>query len=87
MTEDEPTPVMSGESQHVSIDGLPFCIEINRRKQDKTWTLHVVDHEGSSQVWDDKFASGKDAPDTAIQAIAPEGAFLHSDNVIPLCNN
>jgi len=84
MIEDEPNLVTSGKSQHVIIDGCPFSIEIYRLEQDKTWTLEVVDHEGTSHVWDDQFASDKDARNTAIQAIEAEGAvaFMRGDNVI-----
>ena len=85
MIEDEPNLVTSGKSQHVIIDGFAFSIEIYRLDQDKTWTLEVVDHEGTSHVWDDQFASDKDARNTAIQAIEAEGAiaFMRGDNVIP----
>lgn len=85
MIEDEPNLVTSAKSQHITIDGFPFSIEIYRVEQDKTWTLEVVDHEGTSYVWDDQFASDKDARNTAIQAIEAEGAiaFMRGDNVIP----
>lgn len=85
MIEDEPDLITSGKSRHVIIDGLPFSIEIYRLEQDKTWTLEVVDHEGTSHVWDDQFATEKEARNTAIQAIEAEGAiaFMRGDNVIP----
>ena len=89
MIDDEPNLVTSGKSQHVIIDGFPFSIEIYRLEQDKTWTLEVVDHEGTSHVWDDQFASDKDARNTAIQTIEAEGAiaFMRGDNVIPFRKN
>ena len=91
MIEDEPNLVTSGKSQHVIIDGFPFSIEIYRLEQEKTWTLEVVDHEGTSHchVWDDQFASDKDARNTAIQAIEAAGAvaFMRGDNVIPFRKN
>lgn len=85
MIEYEPNLVTSGKSQRVIIDGFPFSIEIYRLDQDKTWILEVVDHEGTSHVWDDQFASDVDARSTAIQAIEAEGAiaFMRGDNVIP----
>lgn len=85
MVEDEPNLITSGKSQHVLIDGLKFSIEIFRLEQDKTWTLEVVDHEGTSHVWDEQFSSDKDARNTALQAIEAEGAvaFMRGDNVIP----
>lgn len=83
--DDEPNMVNSGKSQRVIVDGLPFSIEIYRLETDKTWTLEVVDHEGTSHVWDDLSASDKDARNTAIEAIQSEGAlaFMRGDNVIP----
>ena len=89
MNDDEPNLLTSSKSQHVIIDGFPFSIEIYRLEQDKTWTLEVVDHEGTSHVWDDQFASDKDARNTAIQAIEAEGAiaFMRGDNVVPFRMN
>lgn len=83
--DDEPNMVNSGKSQRVIIDGLPFSIEIYRLQTDKNWTLEVVDHEGTSHVWDDPFESDKDARNTALEAIQSEGAlaFMRGNNVIP----
>lgn len=85
MIENEPNLVNSGKSQKVVIDGYPFSIEIFRLEQDKTWTLEVVDHEGTSHVWDDQFTSDEDARNTALQALEAEGpiAFMRGGNVIP----
>ena len=49
----------------------------------------MVDHEGTSHVWDDQFVSDKDARNTAIQAIEAEGAiaFMRGNNVIPFRKN
>lgn len=83
--DDEPNIVTSGKSQSVMIDGLRFQIEIYRLEADSTWTLEVVDQENTSHVWDEPFASDKDARDEAIKAIKSEGAvaFMRGDNVIP----
>lgn len=82
---DEPNLLTSGKSQRVVVDGYLFSIEIYRLESDKTWTLEVVDHEGTSHVWDDQFQSDKDARDAALRAIESEGAiaFMCGDNVIP----
>ena len=83
--DDEPNIVTSGKRQSVMIDGLRFQIEIYRLETDSTWTLEVVDPENTSHVWDEPFASDKDARDEAIKAIKSEGAvaFMRGDNVIP----
>lgn len=84
MIDDEPNLVTSSKSQRVVVDGYPFSIEIRRLEADKNWTLEVVDHEGTSHVWDDQFRSDKDARDAAVQALESEGAiaFMRGDNVI-----
>lgn len=48
MIDDTPDIVHSGKSQRVVVDGLPFSIEIYRLASDTTWTLEVVDAEGTS---------------------------------------
>ena len=82
---DEPNLVTSGKSQCVIIDGYPFSIEICRMENDETWTLEVVDVDGTSHVWDDVFLSDKDARNAAIRALETEGAvaFMRGDNVVP----
>jgi len=81
----EPKRVEFSKSQQIVVDGYPFSSEIYRLEADKTWTLEIVDHEGTSLVWDDQFSSDKDTRTTSIQAIESEGtlAFMGGDNVIP----
>jgi hypothetical protein len=83
--EDEPNIVTSRKSQRVIIDGFPFSIDIYRLESEKAWTLEVVDHDGTSHVWDDQFLSDKDARNEALKAIEEEGAlaFMRGSNVIP----
>ncbi len=85
MVEDEPNLVSSSKCQEVTIDGYPFSIEIYRLEVGKTWAHEVVDHEGTSHVWDDQFKSENDALDEAIKDLNAEGAvaFIRGDNVIP----
>lgn len=86
MTDDQdPKLVTSDKSQRVLVDGYPFSIQIYRLETDKTWTLEVVDYEGTSHVWDEQFRSDKDARNAAIEALESEGAiaFMRGGNVIP----
>ena len=85
MTDDEPNLVTSGKSQRVVVDGYPFAIEIYRLQTDRTSTLEVVDHEGTSHVWDDQFRTDRDARNAAVEALEREGAiaFMRGNNVIP----
>lgn len=82
--DEEPNLVMSGKSKRVSIDGLVFNIEIFRLETDRNWSLEVVDQDGTSHVWDDKFASDTQAFSAAIAAIEKDGAltFMRGNNVI-----
>jgi hypothetical protein len=85
MTDDEPNLVTSSKSLRVIIECYPFSIDIYRLEADTTWTLEVVDQEGTSYVWDDQFRSDWDARDTAIRALETKGpiAFMRGDNVVP----
>lgn len=86
MTRDNtPNIVNSGKSVSFTVDGYSFSIEIYRLETDRAWTLEVVDHEGTSHVWDDQFSSDTDARSAAISAIESEGAvsFMRGSNVIP----
>ena len=85
MTDDEPNMITSSKSQRVAVDGYVFSIEIYRLETDSTWILEVVDHEGTSHVWEDQFSSDKDAQTAAVEALESEGAlaFMRGDNIVP----
>lgn len=85
MTEDEPNIVTSGKSQRFVIDGYRFSVEIYRLETDTTWILEVVDHEGTSHVWDEQFTSDTDARNAALTEIESLSAlaFMRGDNVVP----
>ncbi|WP_297781840.1 hypothetical protein [uncultured Roseovarius sp.] len=86
MKDSEPVIVTSDKSQRFLVDGYPFLIKIFRLETENVWTLEVVDSEGTSHVWDDTFATDKDARNAAIQVLESEGAvaFMHGYNVPPL---
>ena len=48
MMNDGPDVVISGKSQDVVVDGYRFSIQIYRLESDETWTLEVVDQDGTS---------------------------------------
>lgn len=81
----EPNLVNSSKSMRVAIDGYRLSIEIFRLEEEQDWTLEVVDPEGTSHVWDDRFVSDGDARDTALKEIEKNGplAFMRGDNVVP----
>jgi hypothetical protein len=85
MTDNDPNLVISSASQKVLVDGQPSSIEIFRLEHEELWTLEVIDRDGTSHVWDDRFASDMDARDRAIADLEAEGAagFMRGDNVVP----
>ena len=60
-------------------------VNICRLEKDKSWTLEVVNSEGTSIVWDDAFDTDEDAYAEFERTVKEEGmkTFLDSDNVIP----
>jgi hypothetical protein len=80
----DPNIVLSGLSQKIMVEGHEFQIEIYRLEVDPTWTLEVVDEDGTSTVWDDTFDSDQAAMDELMRTIKKEGlsAFRDSGNVI-----
>jgi hypothetical protein len=85
MMNNGPDVVISGKSQDVVVDGYRFSIQIYRLETDKTWTLEVVDQDGTSHVWEEEFKTDRDACDIALQELEKEGAvaFMRGSNVIP----
>ena len=75
--EDEPNIVIPDRSRMIMVDGVRFNIEAYRPETDTAWTREVVDPENTSHVWDEKFASDKDAWNAAIELIGCE-ELLHS---------
>ena len=86
MSPEDPSLEASSKSQRMVVDGYPFSIEICRIEGDENWSLEVVDHEGTSHVWNELFKSDDDARNAAVEAFEKEGAmgFMKGDNVVPL---
>ena len=85
MMNDGPDVVISGKSQDVVVDGYRFSIQIYRLESDKTWTLEVVDQDGTSHVWEEEIKTDREARNIALQEREKEGAvaFMRGSNVIP----
>jgi hypothetical protein len=45
----------------VAREGMTVHVEIYRLVEGDEWTLEVTDHEGGSTVWEDRFATDKEA--------------------------
>lgn len=75
---DDPVLVTPSLSQDLDESGYVFEVHIHRLEEEPSWTLEVVDEEGTSQVWKDRFASEFAALVEAQKAIRTEGprAFI-----------
>ncbi|MGM0913863.1 MAG: hypothetical protein ACQEXC_08405 [Pseudomonadota bacterium] len=74
----EPELIQSPLSQTIIRDGLTLQVDIYRLEEEVDWLLEVVNEEGTSHVWDDRFATDQAALDAVHEAIDEEGiaAFL-----------
>lgn len=79
--DDDVVLMTSGLSQDMDEDGYLFEIKIYRLEGDATWTLEVVDEDGTSHIWDDQFTTDFSALVEAQKAIRKEGprAFMYGD--------
>jgi hypothetical protein len=74
MIEDDPEIEESPLSGIVSREGVSVRVEIYRLVEgDRSWTLEVIDPEGGSTVWDDRFATDQDAYDEFYRTLEVDG--------------
>jgi hypothetical protein len=71
--EREPVVIVSDLCSRVTGGGVSVDIQIYRLEHETAWTLEVVDHEGASTVFDDKFETDQAALDAAMKVIEDEG--------------
>ncbi len=81
----DPNIVSSGLSRRVVVDGHTLQVDIYRLEIDHSWSLEIVDEDGTSTVWEDLFPSDQAALDEALKAIEKEGlsGFRDLGNVVP----
>ena len=74
----EPELIQSPLSQTITRDGHTLQVDIYRLEEEVDWLLEVVNEEGTSHVWDDRFATDQAALDAVHEALDEEGvaAFL-----------
>ena len=74
----EPELIQSPLSQTITRDGHTLKVDIYRLDEEVDWVLEVVNEQGTSHVWDDRFATDQAALDAVHEAIDEEGvaAFL-----------
>jgi hypothetical protein len=62
MIDEDPEIEESPLSGTVTREGVTVRVEIYRLVEgDEGWSLEVIDHEGASTVWEDRFATDKEA--------------------------
>lgn len=84
--EREPNLIISGASQRILEDGIPFKVDIYKLEGGAGWTLEVVTEDGTSIVWDDLFDDDQAAFEEAVATIRTEGAQAFANggsNVVP----
>jgi len=62
----------SSITKEIEKDGFKVTIEVCKGDEGG-WILEIVDEQWNSTVWDDLFASAKEALDEGVKAIEEEG--------------
>ncbi|EHK56783.1 hypothetical protein [Allomesorhizobium alhagi] len=76
----DPAVIVSDLCSRVTGGGVSVYIQIYRLEHETAWTLEVVDHEGASTVFDDKFETDQAALDAAMRVIEDEGIRTFVDD-------
>ncbi len=81
----DPNIVTSGLSGTVTDQGITVDVHIIRLEDEPRWTLEVVNHSGTSTVWDDSFVTDDAAWAAFRRTVEAEGmhAFLDQAVVVP----
>ena len=69
----EPRLIESERSGPFEKDGHVVHVHIIQLEGDKDWTLEVVDENGTSTVWDDKFRTDRIAWKEFLRTVDNEG--------------
>ncbi|MCG5534997.1 hypothetical protein [Ectothiorhodospira mobilis] len=74
----EPELIQSPLSQAITCDCHTLQVDIYRLEEDIDWVLEVLNEDGTSHVWEDRFSTDQAALDALHAAIEEEGigAFL-----------
>ena len=81
MTNDDPEIETSPLSAEINRDGVAVRVEIYRIKGSaEGWSLEVIDSNGTSTVWDDLFATDRDAYAEFDRTIDSEGIRTFSED-------
>jgi hypothetical protein len=78
----DPEIIMSPLCREIVRDGTKIQVEIYRGGDESGWILEVVDEENTSTVWDDPFATDREALDEVMKVIEQNGirSFLEGES-------
>jgi len=81
----DPNLLHSSLSGNMTRDGITIDVQIYKVENVPGWALEVINHNGTSTVWDDLFETDDAAHSAFIATISEEGieTFLDSATVIP----
>ena len=79
---DDPKIIQSELTRTIEAEGTSVGVLIYRYLGKIEWTLEILDENGNTTIWDDKFATEEDALAEAIASIRTEGiwSFVHDGN-------
>jgi hypothetical protein len=82
MSEREPELIYSRLCRDFTRDGYRLEVKIYRLGDRPGWQLEVVNEEGTSTVWDDLFATDREANEAFLETLDEDGvaAFLDDDD-------
>ena len=85
MADRDPNLLHSSLSGNMTRDGITIDVQIYKVENVPGWALEVINHNGTSTVWDDLFETDDAAHSAFIATISEEGieTFLDSATVIP----
>ncbi|WP_017428901.1 hypothetical protein [Vreelandella jeotgali] len=69
----EPELIQSPLGQTITRDGHTLQVDIYRLEEEVAWVLEVINEDGTSHVWDDRFPTDQAALDAVHEAIDDEG--------------
>ncbi|MCE8023156.1 hypothetical protein [Billgrantia aerodenitrificans] len=68
-----PELIQNPLSQTITCDGHTLQVDIYRSAEEVDWLLEGVNEDGTSHVWEDRFATDQAALDAVHEAIDEEG--------------
>ncbi|MDW7748626.1 hypothetical protein [Halomonas sp.] len=75
----EPELIQSPLNQSITREGHSLRVDIYRMEDESTWLLEVVNEQGTSHVWDERFTTDQEALNAVHEALADKGIEVFID--------